>query len=441
VWAPHGANAGAKLPVIVFIYGGGGTIGSAASGLYDGENMAKKGVIFVTIAYRVGILGWMAHPELTKEQGGHSGNYAYLDQNAALKWIHNNIAHFGGDPTHVLLTGQSAGAGSVSAQMHSPLSKGLFQTSMMSSACSIGTPGEGTPLAQAEKTGLEIQKRLGVADLQHLRYVAADRTIALQSESQLGYSNNAGVRTGAIIDGYFTTKSKDAMAKSHEMSDIPVIGNFNSGESFSSLQKAKTVEEYNKIAAQLFGKDVKEFLDFYPVSKDSDIPAVSAKVAREAGIANASRDCGILQAKYNTSKVYLDMYNHKHPYAPGAEIADQDTAVIGAYHSGDVNYWFENLDVFNRFRHTRDWTEWDHKLADAMSDSLIAFAKTGNPQTAAVKWPAWSPASDVFVDFGDTTRIEKFNSKAMEWLAAHPTADSRRGPGGAGVVGGVGPRD
>ena len=441
VWAPHGASAGAKLPVIVFIYGGGGTIGSAASGLYDGENMAKKGVIFVTIAYRVGILGWMAHPELTKEQGGHSGNYAYLDQNAALKWIHNNIAHFGGDPTHVLLTGQSAGAGSVSAQMHSPLSKGLFQTAMMSSACSIGTPGEGTPLAQAEKTGLEIQKRLGVADLQHLRYVAADRTIALQSESQLGYSNNAGVRTGAIIDGYFTTKSKDAMAKSHEMSDVPVIGNFNSGESFSSLQKAKTVEEYNKIAAQLFGKDVNEFLDFYPVTRDSDIPAVSAKVAREAGIANASRDCGILQAKYNTSKVYLDMYDHKHPYAPGAEIADQDTAVIGAYHSGDVNYWFENLDVFNRFRHTRDWTEWDHKLADAMSDSLIAFAKTGNPQTAAVKWPAWSPASDVFVDFGDTIRIEKFNSKAMEWLAAHPTADSRRGPGGAGVVGGVGPRD
>ena len=325
--------------------------------------------------------------------------------------------------------------------MHSPLSKGLFQTAMMSSACSIGAPGEGTSLAQAEKTGLEIQKRLGVADLQHLRYVAADKIIALQSENQVGYSNNAGVRTGAIVDGYFTTKSKEAMAKSHEMSDIPVIGNFNSGESFSSLQKAKTVAEYNKIAGELFGKDVKEFLDLYPVSKDSEIPAISAKVAREAGIANASRDCGILQAKDNTSKVYLDMYDHKHPYAPGAEIADQDTAVIGAYHSGDVNYWFDNLDVFNRYRQTRDWTDWDHKLSDAMSATLIAFAKTGNPQTATVKWPAWSPTDDVFVDFGDTIRVEKFNSKAMLWLAAHPTADSRRGPGGAGVVAGAGPRD
>ena len=98
VWAPPGSKTSDKLPVIVFIYGGGGTIGSAGSPMYDGENMAKKGVVFVTIAYRVGILGWMAHPELTKEQGGHSGDYGYLDQNAALKWIHDNIDRFGGDP-------------------------------------------------------------------------------------------------------------------------------------------------------------------------------------------------------------------------------------------------------------------------------------------------------------------------------------------------------
>ena len=195
VWAPPNTRAGAKLPVIVFIYGGGGTIGSAGSGMYDGANMAKKGVVFVTIGYRVGILGWMAHPELTREQDGHSGNYSYLDQNAGLKWVHNNIAQFGGDPGRVVITGQSAGASSVSAQMHSPLSKGLFQAAMMSSTCSIGVPGAGTSLAQGEQTGLEIQKRLGAADLQHLRYVAADRIVALQSENQLGYNNNGGVRT------------------------------------------------------------------------------------------------------------------------------------------------------------------------------------------------------------------------------------------------------
>jgi para-nitrobenzyl esterase len=441
VWAPPGSTGSSRLPVIVFLYGGGGTIGSAGSGMYDGENMAKKGVVFVTIGYRLGILGWMAHPELTKEQGGHSGNYAYLDQNAALKWIHSNIAQFGGDAGRVTITGQSAGAGSVSAQLHSPLSKGLFQGAMMSSTCSIATPGAGTSLAEAEKTGLEIQKRLGVADLAHMRYVAADKIVALQSENQVGYNNTAGVRTGAIVDGYFTTKSKEAMAKAHEMSDVPVIASFNSGESASPLQKAKTVEEYKQIAGQLYGKDVDGFLQLYPVTRDEDIAAVASKVARESSIANASRNCGVLQAKYNTSKVYIDMYDHKHPYAPGAEIADQDIATVGAYHNADIIYWFENLDVFNKVRHTRDWGPWDRTLADDMSNGLIAFAKTGDPSTAAVKWPAWSTTNDGFIDFGDTVKFERFNAAGMEWLAAHPAKGSQRGPGAPGLVPGAGPRD
>jgi para-nitrobenzyl esterase len=444
VWAPPGSKAGQKLPVIVFIYGGGGTIGSAGSPMYDGENLAKKGVVFVTMGYRLGILGWMAHPELTKEQGGHSGDYAYLDQNAALKWVHNNIALFGGDPARVTITGQSAGAGAVSAQLHSPLSKGLFWAAMMSSTCSIGTPGEGVSLAEGEKTGLEIQKRLGVSDLEHMRYVAADRLIALQNEGQVGYNITTGVRTGAIVDGYFTTKSKEDMAKSHEMSDVPVIANFNSGESFSPLQKAKTVAEYQEIAAKLYGKDVDEFLKLYPVSQDSDVSAVASKVARESSIANASRNCGVFQAEYNKSKVYIDMFDRKQPYVPGVEIADQDPATIGAYHNGDVPYWFANLDIFNLFRHTREWTAWDHTLSDDMSGALIAFAKTGDPSTPAVKWPAWSKTDDVFVDFGNTVKVEKFYTEGMSWLAVHQVQGGR-GPGGGagapGVVTGTGPRD
>src|SRR5262245_24828357 len=121
IWAPGSAQAGAALPVIVFIYGGGGTIGSSGMAVYDGGNVAKHGAIFVSMNYRVGALGFMAHPELTKEQGGHSGNYGYLDQNAALQWIHANIAAFGGDPQKVIITGQSFGAGSVAAQLFSPL--------------------------------------------------------------------------------------------------------------------------------------------------------------------------------------------------------------------------------------------------------------------------------------------------------------------------------
>jgi para-nitrobenzyl esterase len=443
IWAPPGSKASDKLPVIVFIYGGGGTIGSAGSAMYDGENMAKKGVVFVTIAYRLGILGWMAHPELTKEQGGHSGNYAYLDQNAALKWIHANIDRFGGDAGHVVITGQSAGAGSVAAQLHSPLSKGLFSGAMMSSTCSIGTPGTGTSLTDAEKTGLEIQKRLGAASLEDLRYVPADKIIQLQNENQLGYAINSGVRTGAITDGYFTPGSKEDMAKTHQMSDVPIIGNFNSGESASPLQKATNVAEYNDIAAKLYGADAPAFLKLYPVKTDADIPAVAAKVAREAAIANASRTCGVNQAMYNKSPAYIDMFNHRYTFTPGAKIADVNTATVGVYHNADIPYWFGNLDIFNLFRRTRELTAWDHTLSNDMQDVLVAFAKTGNPNTDAVKWPAWTPKNDAFVDFGDSIKVEKFNTKAMAWLAAHPVEGANRGggQGAPGVVAGAGPRD
>ena len=444
VWAPPGSKASDKLPVIVFIYGGGGTIGSAGSAMYDGEAMAKKGVVFVTIAYRLGILGWMAHPELTREQGGHSGNYAYLDQNAALKWIHANIDRFGGDAGHVVITGQSAGAGSVAAQLHSPMSKGLFSGAMMSSTCSIATPGAGTSLADAEKTGLEIQKRLGAANLEDLRYVPADKIIQLQSENQVGYHNNEGVRTGAITDGYFTPGSKEEMAKTHRMSDVPIIGNFNSGESNSPLQKATSVAEYQSIAAQMYGADAPAFLKLYPVTKDSEIRAVAAKVARESAIANATRNCGVLQTQYNKSPAFLDMFNHRYTYTAGVKIADVDQSTIGVYHNADIPYWFGNLAIFNLFRNTRDLTGADRTLANDMQESLIAFAKTGNPATAAVKWPAWTPTNDAFVNFGDTgITVDKFNTQAMAWLAAHPAKGAGPAGGGAGAPGVIagGPRD
>lgn len=444
IWAPPGSNPSDKLPVIVFIYGGGNTIGSASSPMYDGENMAKKGVVFVTIAYRLGILGWMAHPELTKEQGGHSGNYGELDQNAALKWIHANIGRFGGDASRTIISGQSAGAGAVSAQLHSPLSKGLFSGAMMSSTCSIGTPGAGTSLADAEKTGLEIQKRLGASNIEEMRYVPADKIVQLQNENQVGYRINTGVRTGPITDGYFTPGSKEEMAKTHQMSDVPIIGNFNSGESSHPLQKATTVAEYNDIAAKLYGADAATFLKLYPVEKDSDIRAMAAKVAREAAIANATRNCGVNQTLYNKSPAYLDMFNHRYTFTPGVKIADVNTATVGVYHNADIPYWFGNLDIFNLFRRTRELTPGDRALSSQMQDMLIAFARTGNPSTAEVKWPAWTAKNDAFLDIGDhSIKVEAFNEKGMAFLAAHPIANPAPGggQGAPGVIAGAAPRD
>jgi para-nitrobenzyl esterase len=440
VWAPPNSGPNSKLPVIIFIYGGGSTIGSAGSGMYDGEQMARKGVVFVTVAYRLGILGFMAHPELTKEQGGHSGNYAYLDQLAGMKWVHENIALFGGDPARVVITGQSAGAGSVSAQMHSPLAKGLFSGAMMSSACSIAAGNTGIALAEAEKIGLEVQKKLGTSDLEHMRYVPADKLVALQAESQVGYSTE-GIRVGGILDGYFMPKTKEEQARSHEMSDVPVIANFNSAESASPLIFAKTVDQYKEIARKMYGDNADDFLRLYPVKSDVEVRPMATKAAREASIAQASRNCGVQQAKYNRSKVYIDMFNYRHSYASGVEIADQDLATIGAYHNADIDFWFNNLDVYNNVRHTRDWTGADKALATDMSDALIQFAKTGNPSTQKVKWPAWSAQDDVFVNFGNPVRVERFNNAGMEWLASHPPAKTDLSSVAPGLIPGKGPRD
>jgi para-nitrobenzyl esterase len=427
IWAPADSHAGSNLPVIVFIYGGGFTIGSSGMALYEGQQVAKHGAVFVNFNYRLGILGFMAHPELTKEQGGHSGDYGFLDQNAALKWIHRNIARFGGDPSKVVLMGQSAGAGSVTAQIFSPLSRGLFSEAVMSSGCAwaaSGLMGPEPTLSQAERVGLQIQELLHASNIEAMRQVPADRILAVQAEFQVGASKS-GVRTGPIIDGYFTPKSQLEILQAHENSDVPIIASSNGDDldsNMSPLTKATTVKQYEEIGRRMYGSNAAEFLALYPVSSDSRVSAVAHRAAEDAGMQSAARHCGQLQAEYDKSPAYIDLFTLKNPYAPGVKIADQDTATIGAYHVADLAYWFGTLDVYNIFRTSRDWGPWDHVLSNDMMHALIAFAETGSPATPAVKWPAWSAADERRVVFGDGIAVEKLDTKGMDWLAAHPAA-------------------
>jgi len=294
IWAPPDSHAGSNLPVIVFIYGGGMTIGSSGMALYGGEQVAKRGAVFVNFNYRLGILGFMAHPELTKEQGGHSGNYGFLDQNAALKWVHENIAKFGGDPSKVLIMGQSAGARSVTAQIFSPLSKGLFSEAVMSSGCSWVSAdfgGREPILAQAEQVGLQIQKLLGASGISEMRQMTADKILGVQAEFQVG-ANRQGVRTGPIIDGYFTPMSEMDILKAHENSDVPIIASSNGDDldsGRSALTRAKTVAQYKEIARKMYGKNAAEFLALYPVSSDSAVSAMAHRAAEDAGMQGAAR--------------------------------------------------------------------------------------------------------------------------------------------------------
>jgi para-nitrobenzyl esterase len=420
VWVPPKASASDKLPVVVFIYGGGGTVGSSGMAVYAGERVAERGAIFVNFNYRVGILGFLAHPELTREQGGHSGNYGYLDQNAALRWVHDNIAGFGGDPAKVVITGQAFGAGSVAAQLFSPLSKGLFRAAAMWSACNFTNAA--VSLSEAEKIGAEVERRLNVSGLNQLRNVPADKILALQEEHQLG-ANVQGVRLPPTLDGLFWTQDKAQTLASHQFNDVPIMAGSNGDDldsGWSPLTKATTVAEFREAANKLYGAQAAEFLKLFPVRSDADVAPVAHLAARESGFLGQSRTCGELQAKYNHSASYIEVFAHKHSYASGAKIADQNIATIGAYHTADVPFWFGTLETFNQLRITRQWSAQDRALSDSMMRSLITFADTGDPATPEVRWPAYSPKQEKFVLFAAGATVESLDPRRMDWLQAHP---------------------
>ncbi|MEP7311378.1 MAG: carboxylesterase family protein [Pseudomonadota bacterium] len=440
IWSPAGASAAAKLPVIVYVYGGGFTIGSAGIATYGGESIARRGAVFVNLNYRVGILGFLSHPELSKEQGGRSGNYGLLDQNLALRWIHDNIAKFGGDPSRILVMGQSAGAASVTMQLMSPLSKGLFSRAVLSSGCNW-TAGV-QALADGERNGLEIQNYLGAANLAQLRNVPADRFVAAQLEGQIGVTVTKGVRAGPVVDGVFIPRAPREIIAAGAMNDMPIIASFNRDESVSPLMSAQSVDEYRGIARRLYGADADAFLALFPAQSADDVRAAGGRVAREGGLESNARTCAQLQTRYNHSKAWIDLFSQPPSFAPGVHVADYDVANTGAYHTADIPFWFGTIDAFNMFRTTRAWQPGDHELAAMMMDSLIAFAAKGDPSTKSVNWPAWSPDREVKLQWGGgkAAEIVPINVAGIEWLNAHPAKRLEVAPGVGGRIGN-GPRD
>jgi para-nitrobenzyl esterase len=419
IWAPGDAHAGSHLPVMVFIHGG-ATIGSGASVIYSGEPMARTGkVIFVNLNYRLGLLGFMAHPELTREQGGHSGNYGLLDQNAALKWVHDNIALFGGDPSKITLVGQSTGATSITAQLFSPLSKNLFHGAVLLSGCDWDT--NFASLAQGEAQGLQIQKMLGAANLDEMRQLPADKIISAQAENAAGM-RHPGFRILPVMDGYFATMTPTEALKAHAFNDVPIIASFDRDEADATdpLTTVKTAAEYRATVAALYGADAPAFLELFPVSQDSNAGKVAVEAAREADLEVPARNCARLRDQYGTSPTYIGMFTRGPSFVPGAKIADIDSATAGVYHAADLPFWLGTLDSLNILRKTRNWTDTDRQLSAEMMDTLVAFADTGNPNTAHVAWAPWSPDDEQKIIFGDKIAMAPLDVGRLSWLAAHP---------------------
>lgn len=417
IWVPPATTKGEKVPVILWLYGGGLSIGSASMPNYGGENLARKGVVYITAGYRIGALGFMAHPELTATAPHRaSGNYGHLDQIAALQWIQRNIERFGGDPARVTVMGQSAGASSAFSLQASPLAKGLFHRIVGMSGGGLRVGSDPIAQAEAEQSGLQLQRALKVGSLTDLRNVPADRILAAQAEFQLGGTTGT-VRFRPNVDGYFMPRTPREIFASGEQNDVPLLIGFTRDESGNELKFARSVEEYKAAASKYFGPQAHEFLKLYPVRSDAEVPAIGAAAVRDGGMATSIRSWALGQLQKGESPAYIYMYSHPHPYQPGVVLADLNPATAGAYHTSEVPYYLLTQDVYNRIRKTRAWTDYDRQLADAMSDVLVAFATTGVPQTPKVQFPKFTLRAQEYMEFGDRIAIDKFNVAGMDFFA------------------------
>ncbi len=419
VWAPADAADAKPLPVIVWIYGGGFTIGSSAMGNYDGELIARRGVVFVSLNYRVGVFGFLAHPELTAESPHHaSGNYGLLDQVAALRWVQRNISRFGGDPGSVTIMGQSSGAASASYLQVSPLARGLFHRIVALSGSANG-PTRPTPdLKSAEADGVAYQTALKAPSVAAMRDLPADRVLAPQADCQLGCAGS--VKVGPDVDGYYLPQAPLEAFKARAQADVPMLLSFTRDESGNALKAAKTADAYKAAAESLYGSHAAAFLKLYPVSADAAVREVGGAAARDAGVARVMRDWGRAQLQYGKAPVYMAMFSYTHPYADGVAFADHDPKTAGAYHTADVPYWFQSFAAYNRFRVTRNWGAADRALSDAMGDALVSFARIGNPGTAAHPWPAYDAKRETFLEFGDSIRTAHFDARRFDFHARMP---------------------
>ncbi|GAB3472358.1 carboxylesterase family protein [Massilia terrae] len=409
VWAPRNAHPGAKLPVVVFIHGGGFTVGSSGMALYGGASVAARGAVFVNFNYRLGILGFMAHPELTAESPHHaSGNYGFLDQVVALQWIQRNIARFGGDPAKVTISGQSAGGASVLALTASPLAKGLFQRAFIQSGPALN---DAPSLAESEQTGLQVQGAVGAKSLDEMRQLPADRIFVVQRDFQFGESGSVTVKPN--VDGYFLPASVPAIYAAGKQNDVPTVAGFTADDiSPSPLRLVHTLVDYRDKARQVYGDNGERFLQLYPASTDEEAAAMGRLSARHAMMEKATYALGRAHNATGKTPFYMFLFSRVQPFNPAAKPFDSPT---GAYHTSDVPYWFQTQDALNLFRPTRIWGEPDRALSARMMDSLLAFARTGNPATPATQWPAWRAAEPRYVDFGNQVGVERENSAQLEF--------------------------
>ncbi len=356
IWTPAETQE-EKLPVMVYIHGGGLSEGSGSVAVYDGEELSRKGIIVITINYRLGALGFLAHPELTAESSHNaSGNYGFLDQVAALKWVQNNIAAFGGDPSRVTISGQSAGAASVNALILSPLASGLFSGAITQSGTTFSSGLMGARmLSDAEEMGVEFANSKGATSISELRAMSAEDILAVDP-------NQPGMgRFGGVVDGYFQVNDRNTVFNEGKQNDTPFMSGANADET------------------RYMGSQGDDFKALYPYSTEEEKAAQVKKAGQEQSRLNTYLWMEY-RAKTSNTKSYQYFFERAIPWPEHPE--------FGAFHTAEVPYMFNNMKMV--VSHTMEKT--DTIVADIMSSYWANFVKTGDPNGAGL--PVWEPYSD-----------------------------------------------
>lgn len=373
VWAPP--PAATKRPVLVYLHGGGFVAGSGDEPRYDGASLAMRGIVVVTINYRLGTLGFLAHPDLTAE-GGASGNYGLLDQVAALAWVRRNIAAFGGDPAQVTVAGESAGSMSVNALMASPLARGLFARAIGESGAMM-TPTITLPSrATAETDGATLA---GTARLPALRALTAAQVMALGAGTDR--------HPGPIVDGRFLTEDVAATFAAGRQASVPLLVGSNSQEgSWQGLLRdaAPTMAGYRAALQTRFAQSAPAVEGLYPAASDAAVVDAATALVSDLFIGQSTWSW-FDRHRQSGAPTYYYLYAHPRPRA----LAEREAApATGAVHSAEIQYALGNLHTETSYRYA--WTPDDDRVSSVMQGYFANFILTGDPNGAGL--PRWAPA-------------------------------------------------
>jgi para-nitrobenzyl esterase len=383
-----------KLPVFVWIYGGGLSSGSANCAIYDGEEMAKKGVIFVSINYRVGVFGFMAHPELSKESPYNtSGNYGFLDQMEALRWIQKNIAKFGGDPNNVTIAGQSAGSFSVNALVASPLAKGLFHKAIAQSGGLLSNKMSNN-LAYSEKQGEAFMQKAKATNIIELR----NRT-----SKEIQELSQGNFRFGTTLDNYVLPLDLLQNFEKGLFNEVPLLTGWVTGDGALMGNESTTIEKFTKDAQNTYGNNTNDFLQIFNPQTDEEAKVMKTKI----GMFQFASLPSHLWAGFNKKqKSYLYQFSHVPP-------DKANFPNYGAFHTSEVPYALHTLKKWNR-----SWQSLDWNLEDEISSYWVNFAKTGNPNGKDLPlWKSYEKETGYIMELGEKTILrEALIKKELDFL-------------------------